>query len=388
MSGNFRLKQFYDSKKSPVRMLGYLAAPLAYWPTQSIWYALGAAIVAVWAIDRVVRSRIRYPIRLYETAGFTELPLQLQDGHRSIVQCLAFSPAGDCLASCGIDGTVRLWDLSTGRVRRTLGGHTGYADGVSFSPDGGRLLSHGDREILVHDIATGESVLKLDLPGREICTGAGFSADGTHIAFIAVVQHEGYYGRNCLRLYDLAAGRYEDAAPEFGMHALAPDCSVAAAESFDGGDGEITLWSCNDGRRVGGFPLPGQLRKEKPGASSFRARQICLSQGGRTAVVASADGEVRLIDTASGETRASLRPAELGFAIRMRLSADESTLFASKGSGYQHQLVLAYAVSGGELKGRIDNVRSEWGIPFALSADGATLAIAGENQPPEQGKQS
>jgi hypothetical protein len=49
------------------------------------------------------------------------------------------------IASGGSDGTVRLWDLDTGKELRKLIGHQGPVLAVAFSPDGSRLVS-GSRD--------------------------------------------------------------------------------------------------------------------------------------------------------------------------------------------------------------------------------------------------
>jgi tetratricopeptide (TPR) repeat protein len=54
---------------------------------------------------------------------------------------VAFSPDGRRLATAGVDGTVKLWDLPSLREVATFTGHEGPVNSVAFSPDGLTLAS-------------------------------------------------------------------------------------------------------------------------------------------------------------------------------------------------------------------------------------------------------
>src|SRR6185369_15129728 len=57
-------------------------------------------------------------------------------------RCAAFSPDGKWIATGDQDGAVSLWEVAlAGRVQRTLRGHAASVSGVTFHPDGSRLVS-------------------------------------------------------------------------------------------------------------------------------------------------------------------------------------------------------------------------------------------------------
>ena len=70
------------------------------------------------------------------------------------VTVLSFSANGRMLASGEIDGTVRIWEVFTGKERKQLRGHRGPITSLAFSPNGRILMSGGsDTSVLMWPLA-------------------------------------------------------------------------------------------------------------------------------------------------------------------------------------------------------------------------------------------
>jgi WD40 repeat protein/serine/threonine protein kinase len=65
-------------------------------------------------------------------------------GHDGPVLGAAFAPDGEQLASCGADGTLRIWEVASGKITTTIPAHKGLANAVAWSPDGTMLATVGD----------------------------------------------------------------------------------------------------------------------------------------------------------------------------------------------------------------------------------------------------
>jgi WD40 repeat protein len=65
-------------------------------------------------------------------------------GHTTWALGVAYSPDGKRIASAGADGTVKVWDVRNGQKLFDLKGHAGSVTCVTFSPDGKYLASAGD----------------------------------------------------------------------------------------------------------------------------------------------------------------------------------------------------------------------------------------------------
>ena len=64
-----------------------------------------------------------------------------------------WSPDDKYLATCGLDGFVKVWDTQTWEWVHTFGGHRGKVNRTAWSPDGQQLASCGaDSQIIVWDL--------------------------------------------------------------------------------------------------------------------------------------------------------------------------------------------------------------------------------------------
>lgn len=101
------------------------------------------------------------------------------------VQCVAYSPNGKAIASGSYDGTVRIWDATTGKSTREI---TVPGDGITdanvtalaFSPDGQTLATASLGSVFLWDVAAGRRFLKLDGHALQV-SSTSFSPDGKRL---------------------------------------------------------------------------------------------------------------------------------------------------------------------------------------------------------------
>ena len=177
-------------------------------------------------------------VRLWELASGRAVgaPLLAGIGFQAGVNGVAFSPDGRLLATANSDGTVRLWELATRRMVRSLLSGTLYGvNGVAFSPDG-RLLAtaNSDGTVRLWELATRRMVRSLLSGTLYGVNSVAFSPDGR---LLATANSNG-----TVRLWDLATGRAvgvpipADTGPAGGVNGVAfsPDGRLLATANSDG----------------------------------------------------------------------------------------------------------------------------------------------------------
>jgi WD40 repeat protein len=118
-----------------------------------------------------------HSVRLWDIASGRVV--RTLSGHQLEAKSLAFSPEGKLLATASEDHSVRVWDLATGRTRRTL---AGAYDLVFFLPDGRGLVTAGGPhgEARLWNLKTGQQERSLSF--QECTRVNAVSRDGKKVA--------------------------------------------------------------------------------------------------------------------------------------------------------------------------------------------------------------
>jgi len=129
-------------------------------------------------------------IKLWDLQTGTALRTLKIDEEPFDISSLTFCSDGTVLATATSEarsgaeltasGVVRLWDVQTGRLLKTLKGHTEWVAAVAFSPDG-KTVASGGRELKFWDLPSGRE--KVTLSGHpDVIFGAAFSPGGRLIS--------------------------------------------------------------------------------------------------------------------------------------------------------------------------------------------------------------
>jgi WD40 repeat protein len=174
--------------------------------------------------------------------------------HPATVQCLSFSPDGQRAISAATDGTVRLWDLSSGKQLGCVKAHTEYAGRVAYSPFDERWLSGGRHgEILLWDMEKKQVIRRFVGHSSGIRASLAWARDGK--TFLS-----GSWDGS-VRLWDVQTS--EEIAhlqPGYGRVmslALSPDGKYALSSYLNCPNQPVIYWDLQTEKEINRFGVPG-----------------------------------------------------------------------------------------------------------------------------------
>jgi WD40 repeat protein len=232
--------------------------------------------------DGLPGLRLRHPVR----AGGNERTLE---GHSAGVNGCAVTSDGRRVVSASDDGTLKVWELETGKELATLQGHGNNVNGCAVTPDGRRVVSASvDNTLKVWDLETGKQLVTLE-GHRSIVAGCVVTPDGRRVVSAS------WDGQ--LKVWDLETG--QGLATLEGHKAAVTGCAVTpggrrGVSASD--DRTLKVWELETGKELA--TLQGH---EAP------VTGCVVTPDGRRVVSASGDHTLKVWELETGRELATLR---------------------------------------------------------------------------------
>jgi WD40 repeat protein len=261
------------------------------------------------------------------------------DGHSGLVTCVAFNPEDQIfLASGGVDGDVRLWNISKkdGVCLRRMQ-HTAPVRAVAFHPSGYTLASCGDDSVVsIWSMSRSDHPHIYTPTSQSPQRALSFNTDGSQLVS---------GGYRTVTLFDAETGRV---ASEWSAHALNV-YSVCFHPTFNvivtaGDDNMVKVWDVDSGKCVHRY-------------AGHRGWVNCVrfSEDGMLLGSASQDTTVQIRDWRCNATlyaltshRAPVHAVEFGAGMIFTGGRDACSRVYSQTTG---ELVLDFAAHSGSIYG-------------------------------------
>lgn len=288
-------------------------------------------------------------------------------GHAWTVESLSFSPDSQILASGGgeHDCKVKLWDVKTGELKTAFPRNTRGFNRVLFSPDGKTVLGRcTNSSVYIWDVKTGQEIARLE----SFTSSVSFSPDSKMLALGGRLR--GIMVESTVRLWDMQTQK--DLEPIGGnpsaVYAVcfSPDGKTIAA----GCGAAIVLCDVKTRKAVMNFP------------SSNGSTELMFSPDGRILAARIPNSTAKLWDVQTGKLLATINDCWSNLCF-----SPDSKLFVSGGGQItRFGEIKIWDISPGkdgasrpaQLLTTLKEHRS-WARPLCISPDGRTLASASDD---------
>jgi RNA polymerase sigma factor (sigma-70 family) len=349
----------------------------------SFCFAPDGRTVALGADDRTIQLWDVQADKMLHELGETE---RLAGGRRFVIVAigagsirnddLAFSPDGKMLAA-GLGGSVvRQFDTTTGKeLSVTEAGHGRAISGLQLAPGGSTLATCAARDsVRLWDLGQNKEVKKLALTAQTSCVA--LAPDG-QIAYVA----QG----STIEVWEIASGKrlreFKAGDAPLGTLTLAPDGKTLATRTVD--SGRIQLWEAASGKTLHGLedelpPAPDAVVAKLTERTGVTTGEIVFSPDGRYLAAADFNRRLCLWDRATG-TRLWDNALPAGKVVqRFAFAADGRTLAALHPDG----TVSLVETTTGNVRATVGRARPP------VAGRNNTFVVAGMPQPFDDGPQA
>ncbi|HLO47898.1 MAG TPA: serine/threonine-protein kinase [Kamptonema sp.] len=203
------------------------------------------------------------------------------------VRSLAIAPDNKTLVSSGDDNNISVWNLNTGKAILTMSGHKGGVNAIAISRDGQTLASASDdKTVCLWNLKSGSRMRTL-IGHRAQINALAFSRDGQTLASGS--------DDKTIRLWNFKTGKLRKVltghAGAVKTLAISPDGQTLASGSSDN---TIRIWNLKEGKYT----------RTLDGHSSW-VRALAISPDGNTLV--SGGGTVVVWDLKKGKEKTTLQ---------------------------------------------------------------------------------
>lgn len=205
-------------------------------------------------------------------------------GHTLWVREAVFNPTGDRLASASGDKTAKIWGVKTGQCLHTLIGHNAPLQTIAFSPNGNILATGAwDTAIGIWDAQSGEC-LKMLRGHSDRLAAVSFHPNSNILASGS--------RDSTIRLWDIHTGECIRIVPHLSvkLHALAvhPSGNILASSGLDTA---VRLWDVQTGKLLHSLECSTKIKW---------IWSVVFSEDGRLLAAGSEDGLCQIWDVSTG----------------------------------------------------------------------------------------
>ena len=261
--------------------------------------------------------------------------LTAQIGHEGRATFVTINPSHTTIATTATDGVIKLWDISTGRILRTLDGHTSKVNALSFSNDGKLLVSGSyDKTIKVWEVSTGMNLQTLEGHTSPVQTVA-FSPDD-----LIVASGSGDFSQDSsdtsIKIWEVLSGKMIQSFEGHQKSTSTLTFNSNGRYLVSGGwDNKVILWSVSNKKKL----------REYSGHSE-KINTVKFNPDGMSFASCSQDKTIKTWDIVSGELLYTL-PDNLGNSNSFSYSVDGKYIISG---GVNHQINLWRSQNGKLIK--------------------------------------